>query len=535
MLFPDWGDGGQSRFVSAGGTTLWQADASEVVEVWDLDVAAQGNRRPQVQAGDAKTIRLPETNAALAGYAADDGAPNSSLALAWSQVSGPTAATFADASAASTTITFSTDGVYVLRLSASDGDLVGTSDVVVTVLPTTGDPHFVGYWPFDGDVADASGMGHHGSLVESPTFSTDAAPSGGANTSSIVLDGDGDYVSVADDAALDGADGVTIAMWFKPRTSFPGFVGNGGNDWATLIQKGDAWGSEDYLLSLGAYFYVFARGKGVHVPALDDAILTAGSWTHVAAVLDPHGGYAKIFINGVLDHRVDGIALPMSNTDALRIGGGNLDGKIDEVRLYTRPLADEEVAALIPGASVNAPPVVDAGPPLTVTKSTAHSLEGSFEDDGVPATSNSVTWTRWRQLSGPSAARLDNRFAVDTEVAFDVDGTYVLELVGSDGSHRVADTVSIVVGEDAASGSGGGSMDSAATGALGSASGAAANGSDPLASGSGESSSGCGCRVGGRRANGGLLLQPLGLAALACRKRRRRPTRTSMATVPRAR
>ena len=52
---------------------------------------------------------------------------------AWTQVSGPGPVDFADAAAVDTTATFSTDGTYVLRLSADDGFLQGSNDVTITV------------------------------------------------------------------------------------------------------------------------------------------------------------------------------------------------------------------------------------------------------------------------------------------------------------------------------------------------------------------------------------------------------------------
>jgi hypothetical protein len=53
----------------------------------------------------------------------------------WSMVSGPGTVTFGNASAQDTTASFSQDGSYVLRLTASDGALSASDDVTVTVSP----------------------------------------------------------------------------------------------------------------------------------------------------------------------------------------------------------------------------------------------------------------------------------------------------------------------------------------------------------------------------------------------------------------
>src|SRR5581483_8565524 len=113
-----------------------QLSASSDVTITVLPV----NQVPVVNAGPAQTIELPAT-AALSGSVTDDGLPlASTLSISWSQVSGPGTATFTSPNAASTTASFSAAGTYVLRLSASDGQLTGTSDVTITVFPVNQAP-----------------------------------------------------------------------------------------------------------------------------------------------------------------------------------------------------------------------------------------------------------------------------------------------------------------------------------------------------------------------------------------------------------
>lgn len=97
------------------------------------------NQPPSVNAGADQTITLPAA-ASLDGTVSDDGLPAPpNLTVTWSVVSGPGPVTFADPNAVDTTATFTTDGTYVLRLTASDGDLTTSDDVVITVLPMPGD------------------------------------------------------------------------------------------------------------------------------------------------------------------------------------------------------------------------------------------------------------------------------------------------------------------------------------------------------------------------------------------------------------
>jgi len=83
-------------------------------------------------AGPDQAIVLPDV-AQLDGTVSSGG----SVTTTWSKVSGPGAVTFADAGAVDTTATFSTDGTYVLRLSADDGSNSDTDDVTITVHPST--------------------------------------------------------------------------------------------------------------------------------------------------------------------------------------------------------------------------------------------------------------------------------------------------------------------------------------------------------------------------------------------------------------
>jgi hypothetical protein len=93
--------------------------------------AAQANQPPSVNAGLDQTITFPSA-AGLSGTATDDGLPSgSTLTRTWSKVSGPGTVTFGNASSLNTTATFSVAGSYTLRLTASDGAMTTTDDVVI--------------------------------------------------------------------------------------------------------------------------------------------------------------------------------------------------------------------------------------------------------------------------------------------------------------------------------------------------------------------------------------------------------------------
>jgi hypothetical protein len=91
------------------------------------------NTAPIVDAGADAKIRLPEETLDLDATVTDDGLPSNTLAYAWSVSSGPDGATFADARAEDTTVTFALAGTYVLQLTATDSELEASDAMQVTV------------------------------------------------------------------------------------------------------------------------------------------------------------------------------------------------------------------------------------------------------------------------------------------------------------------------------------------------------------------------------------------------------------------
>ena len=96
------------------------------------------NAAPVVNAGPDQVIILPAT-AKMAGTVTDDGLPDppGALTVQWEAVSGSdplkTNINITDPASPSTTATFSINGTYVLRLTASDGEASTSDDVSIIV------------------------------------------------------------------------------------------------------------------------------------------------------------------------------------------------------------------------------------------------------------------------------------------------------------------------------------------------------------------------------------------------------------------
>jgi len=95
-------------------------------------VIQAGNTAPQVTIMPITPVNLPVLTVNLHATVTDDGAPSGTVSTAWSKVSGGSV-TFGNVNATNTTATFTTNGTYVLRLTASDGALSTSKDVTAIV------------------------------------------------------------------------------------------------------------------------------------------------------------------------------------------------------------------------------------------------------------------------------------------------------------------------------------------------------------------------------------------------------------------
>ncbi|MFI5007642.1 MAG: choice-of-anchor A family protein, partial [Solirubrobacterales bacterium] len=121
--------------LTASDTELEASDEMRVV------VSQDANQAPLVDAGPDQQVMLPSDTVTLQGTATDDGLPaGSSLSVLWSQESGPAPVQFATPDAVVTTARFTAAGTYVLRLSATDGQLSASDTTTVVVRPPNQPP-----------------------------------------------------------------------------------------------------------------------------------------------------------------------------------------------------------------------------------------------------------------------------------------------------------------------------------------------------------------------------------------------------------
>lgn len=127
-----WVDRTSTVYVADGRLTLTTGSSATFRRntICFIEIAGNQNAAPVVVAGQAAVVS--NRTFALNGAVADDGLPEgATLTSLWTRVSGPGTATFADAMAPTTTVDFSADGSYVLRLMAGDGDRTAAADLTL--------------------------------------------------------------------------------------------------------------------------------------------------------------------------------------------------------------------------------------------------------------------------------------------------------------------------------------------------------------------------------------------------------------------
>jgi hypothetical protein len=384
---------------------------------WDL-IPGEVNKAPVVGAGSAQTITLPAT-AALAGTATDDGLPSNKLTVAWSKFSGPGTVTFGNATNLATTASFSTSGVYVLRLTASDTALSSFADVAITVnaAAASNAPPAV-----NAGVDQAITLPAAATLAG--TASDDGQPSGILNVSWVKVSGPGTvtftnaatantrasfstqgvYVLrlTASDTVLSTSDDVQVTV--NPLTNGPPTVNAGVDQTITLPSTAALAGT------------VTDDGRPSN-------ILTA-AWSKLS------GPGTVTFTNAATANTR--ASFSTSGVYVLRlIGNDSALSRTDDVQVTVNPVP-----------ATNAPPSVNAGTDQTITLPASATLSGTASDDGHPSNKLTVTWSKF---AGPGTVTFGNATNLSTTASFSTQGVYVLRLVASDTVLSRTDDVQVTV------------------------------------------------------------------------------------------
>ncbi len=427
---------------------LGTTDGSVTYSGWNIDdlslLGAPLPNQPPILTLDSPTsddIRVPgEVGLILETSALDDRTAPASLDYAWSRLSGPGVASFEDATAPDTAVTFDQDGTYVLELAVSDPEAtsrltltveVGATDSSPGVPPTSSGVVHLKFDETGGSIAADSFPGieiNNGTLTGSPTWAV-----AGVRGTALGFDGTNDRVSLADSNSINlgSHQKRTVALWFKPDTL---------SGRQLLYEEGGTTrGMNIYLEGSTLYVGGWNNNENNWNQTWLQQDVSSTAWQHVAFVLDaPSSGASttafKMYHNGAWVASGDGATINQ-HTDNIAIGArdgstkmhdGNatsdhhFSGAVDDFLLYSRALTEAEISNL---AGQNIGPVVTVQPTITTTES-PFTLTPAVTDDGVPGP---VT-TRWEDLGGDGLGITGNT------ITFPAFGDYKLRLIAGDGA-----------------------------------------------------------------------------------------------------
>ena len=333
------------------------------VTAWLL--IAKNNLPPTVTPGRDTAIVLANDSDSikLAGSATDAEGPV--VSYLWSQVAGPKPAIISSPGSPSTFVYGLTKGIYVFQLAAIDNQgATGVKSVAISINPTTiiEDNLLKGLWGYynfdNGNFNDFSGKGHHMRGANGVSFGVDRS---GNNNNALQFDGVNDY-AVIDSGRIFPSGNFTVA-----------FSMLSGNQQGRIFQKADyttargaslGFGFEDNTNSHKLDFYVSSDSNicsdyttSANITLLrSDTVISTNTWLHV--VIQYVNGVEKVYFNGELfatKLTPNKQAFNYCTTAPLYLGiwwleSGDpylpFNGKIDDLRIYTRDLSGTEVRYL---------------------------------------------------------------------------------------------------------------------------------------------------------------------------------------------
>jgi uncharacterized protein YegP (UPF0339 family) len=496
-----------SLVLDVNGNQLDATFINEVGVIEDYLTMLKGNLAPSVDAGSDQAVILP-ASASLHGTISDDGEPNppGMVSTTWSKVSGPGTVTFTNADALDATASFSSDGDYVVRLSADDGELIVSDEVAIHVYPagTTNQPPIVNAGPdtstvltaavnLDGTVTDDGLPISPGSVTTtwSKVSGLGIVTFGDANAmdTTAVFSTDGTYVLrlTADDSQLIHWDEVTVTVDPAPQF-FDIRVAADPDDAEESASGGVGLTSSDLELTqestqqtVGMRFNGAAIPQGATVTSasiqfqVDETGSQATSLTIQAEAADNAATFVSS--SGNISSRPRTVAAvqwsPAAWNSTGEVGPDQQTPDLSEViqEVVNRsgwtsgnslviiitgtgkrvadsydgdpngaPLLHVEFSTGPPG---NRAPDVDAGPDQSVAPGADATLSGMVTDDGLPDPP-SVT-TTWTKESGPGDVTFGSTTAAVTTASLSANGTYVLRLTADDGELVAWDEVTITV------------------------------------------------------------------------------------------
>jgi hypothetical protein len=249
-------------------------------------------------------------------------------------------------------------GLVLCCVTISNGTTLSKTNLCINNKKTM-TAGLLGYWSFDdGTATDSSGNNHNGNVLG-------ATPISGVLGQALDFNGVDDEVDIPDTTDFIFSDqSLTITAWVQ--------ILDNPNEYRTFLSLGDTDALPNIILCKsrseyydGKIFFQITdsdQNTAVCMSIDNGENLPKEEWIHIAAVINYENNNIKLFINGILQDTQSLINFDMADASNLNLKIGNYCrpdppaynhhhyGPIDEVRIYTEALTDEEIKSLFEGA-----------------------------------------------------------------------------------------------------------------------------------------------------------------------------------------
>ena len=324
-------------------------------------------------------------------------------------------------------------GNYTVWVTNTYGSVL-SSNAALTVNPpppcTPAPSNMVAWWRAEGNALD-SVWTNNGSPVGALSYTN------GEVGQAFVFDGSTSYIPVPASPSLDvgTGSGFTIECWV--HSSSAGILA----PWWSGIQ------SARTVCNCGSMAVWIWRStsrtrRGEHKFNTAAGVLSTSELRHVAFTYDRGSGAAVLYVNGsVMTATNFGNVIPQT-TYALNIGrrlgqpigyGDTYGGLLDELSLYNRALASNEVAAIYIAGSGGKCPPTPAPPSITTQPANQTVIVGGMATFSVTASGTLPLSYQWR-FGGTNITGATNTTLTLTNVQFSQAGNYAVLVTNLYGS-----------------------------------------------------------------------------------------------------
>ncbi len=375
---------------------------------------------PVSNAGSDQTITLPTSSVTLTGSGSETN--GTIVSYTWTQVSGPSTATFGSAGLATTTAGGLVQGVYRFQLTVKDNSGVtasATVQVTVNAAPVVPGP--------------PSANAGTAQTITLPTNSVTLTGSGSETNGTIVS-----YAWTQ----VTGPAGATIATAGSAATTVSGLVQGVYRFQLTVTDNSGVTASATVQVTVNAAPVVPGppsanAGSSVTItlPTSSTSLAGSGSETNGTIV-----SYAWTLVSGP-----SAVTFGSAGSAATTISGlvqGTYTIKLTVTDNSGVSASDVVLVTVNPAVAVPGTPVANAGTDITITLPTSSAtLSGSGSESG-----GTIASYAWTQLSGPSTATIGSAGSASTAVSGLVQGVYRFELTVTDALNVTASaTVQVTV------------------------------------------------------------------------------------------